>query len=60
MINMNSCKHLIVCKQISSDSFENITNKLRGAFNKFPDFFLQAFKIGLDTWKFTMLLLYIL
>ena len=31
-----------------------------GTFNKFPDFFLQAFKIVVDSWKFTMLLLYIL
>ena len=31
-----------------------------GAFNKFPDFFVQAFKIVVDTWKFSMLLLYIL
>ena len=31
-----------------------------GAFNKFPDFFEQAFKIVLDSWKFSMLLLYIL
>ena len=30
-----------------------------GAFNKFPDFFVQAFKI-VDSWKFSMLLLYIL
>ena len=33
---------------------------IRGAFNKFPDFFVQAFKIVIDSWKFTMLLLYIL
>ena len=33
---------------------------LRGAFNKFPDFFVQAFKIVVDSWNFTMLLLYIL
>ena len=33
---------------------------LRGAFNKFPDFFLKAFKVVVDSWKFTMLLLYIL
>ena len=32
----------------------------RGAYDKFPDFFVQAFKIAVDTWKFTMLLLYIL
>ena len=33
---------------------------VRGAFNKLPDFFIQAFKIAGDSWKFTMLLLYIL
>ena len=32
----------------------------RGAFNKFPDFFVQAFKIVIDYWKFSILLLYIL
>ena len=30
------------------------------AFNRFPDIFVQAFKIVVDSWKFTMLLLYIL
>ena len=30
------------------------------AFNKFPDLFVQAFKIVVDSWKFIMLLLYIL
>ena len=29
-------------------------------FNKFPDFLVQAFKIVVDSWKFSMLLLYIL
>ena len=33
---------------------------VRGAFNKFPDFFVQVFKIVLDSWKFSMLLLYML
>ena len=34
---------------------------VHGAFNKFPVFFfLQAFKIVVGSWKFTMLLLYIL
>ena len=33
---------------------------IRGAFNKFPDFFVQAFKIVVDAWKFSMLLLYII
>ena len=30
------------------------------AFNKLPDYFVQAFKIVLDSWKFSILLLYIL
>ena len=34
---------------------------IRGAFNRFPDFFFaQAFKIVVDSWKFSMLLLCIL
>ena len=33
---------------------------IRGAFNKFPDYFVQVFEIVVDSWKFTMLLLYIL
>ena len=33
---------------------------IRGAFNKFPDFFVQAFKIVVDSWKFNILLQYIL
>ena len=36
------------------------TFKICGALNKFPDFFLQAFKIVVDSWKLSMLLLYIL
>ena len=31
-----------------------------GSFNKFPDIFIQAFKIVVDSWQFIMLLLYIL
>ena len=38
----------------------NITQEICGAFNKFPDFFLLAFKIVKDSWKFSMLLLYVL
>ena len=34
--------------------------EIHGAFNKFPDFFVQAFKIVVDSWEFNMLLLYIL
>ena len=33
---------------------------VRGDFNKFPDVFVQSFKIVVDSWKFSMLLLYIL
>ena len=33
---------------------------VRGAFNKFQTFFVQEFKIVVDSWKFSMLLLYIL
>ena len=29
--------------------------KVRSEFNKFPDFFLRAFKIVVDSWEFTML-----
>ena len=36
------------------------TNHIREAFNRFPDFFVQAFKIGVDSWNFSILLLYIL
>ena len=37
-----------------------ILSALRGAFNKFPDCFVLAFKIVVDSWKFITLLLYIL
>ena len=33
---------------------------IHGAFNKFPASFVQAFKIDVDSWKFSMLLLFIL
>ena len=33
---------------------------IRGAFNKFLDFFVHAFEIVVDPWKFSILLLYIL
>ena len=38
-------------KKVSS--FSNI----RGAFNMFPDFFVQLFKIIVDSWKFSILLM---
>ena len=43
----------------NKDKIERRIN-IRGAFNTFSDFFVQAFKIVVDPWKFTMLLLYIL
>ena len=33
---------------------------IRGVFNKFPDLFVQAFRIVVDSWKLAMLLIYIL
>ena len=33
---------------------------IRGAYNRFSDFFVQAFKFVVDSWKFSILLLYIL
>ena len=37
-----------------------MSNQIRSAFNNFPDFFVQAYKIVVDSWKFPTLLLYIL
>ena len=37
-----------------------LSENLHGAFNKFPDVFVLAFKIVVDSWKFSILLLYIL
>ena len=34
--------------------------QVRGTYDMFPNFFVQAFKIVVDSWKFKMLLLYIL
>ena len=34
--------------------------EIRGAFNRFTDFYVQPFKIVVDSWKFSMILLYIL
>ena len=34
--------------------------KVRGAYDKFPDFFRKAFTFIVDSWKISMLLLYIL
>ena len=52
-------KRYVECKQFHS-IYIYIYIYIYGAFNKFPDFFVQAFKIVVNSWKFTMLLLYIL
>ena len=44
-------KHNVIC----SKEFN-----LCSVFNKIPDFFVQAFEIVVDSWEFSMLLLYIL
>ena len=51
------CDILSICTILSNFA---LIIYLRGAFNRFPDFFVQAFKIVIDSWKFSMLLLYIL
>ena len=38
----------------------HICINISGTFNKFPNFFVRAFKIVVKSWKFSMLLLYIL
>ena len=48
---------VVFCSESGWDIFNE---KLRGTFNTFPDFFVQAFKIVVDSWKFSMFLLYIL
>ena len=55
-----SKKSLIQLTSYGSDENTWLILELRGAFNKFPDFFVQAFKIVINSWKFSMLLLYIL
>ena len=51
---------MTLCQKWEKLSKEHSSINLRRAFNKFPDFFVQAFKIDVDSWKFTMLLLYII
>ena len=42
------------------NNLSNLSKANTRAFNKFPEFFVEAFKIVVDSWKFSMLLLYIL
>ena len=54
----------IICTMLHSFKYSNqiviIYTELRGAYDKFPDFFVWVFKIVVDSWNFSMLLLYIL
>ena len=45
---------------LSKSDNQRILSAIRGECNKFPDFFAEAFKIVVDSWKFSILLLYIL
>ena len=45
---------------LNNEITDKLISYIRGAFNKFPDFFAQAFKIVIDSSKFSILLLYIL
>ena len=57
-------EHLWFYLAILIGSFSNknwaIKLDIRGAYDKFPDIFRRGFKIVVDIWKFSMLLLYIL
>ena len=63
---MRVCAWLCVCEYIHTRThihahiYIHIYIYFRGAFNKFLDFFVQAFKIVVDTWKFSTLLQYML
>ena len=62
-LNWNHFLYKLPClqnRQIHQHLVTQKKNQLRGAYDKFPDFFVWAFKIVIDSWKFTMLLLYIL
>ena len=59
-LTLNKLQWFIRHKNKPSQTKPSQTNYIRGAFNKFPDFFVQAFKSVVDSWKFSMLLLYIL
>ena len=48
------------CTSFFFPSLPVYTYVYTSAFDKFPDFFVQASKIVVDSWEFTMLLLYIL
>ena len=48
-----------VSKLLQFSCLGRLGGVIHGTFNKFPDFFVQTFKIVTDSWTFSMLLLYI-
>ena len=54
------CVCVCVCVCGAFNKFPDFLVQACSAFNKFPDFMVQAFKIVVDSWKFRILLLYIL
>ena len=52
------CTHTYIYTHMYIHTYVYIN--IRGAYDKFPDFFVWTFKIIVDSWKFCMLLLYIL
>ena len=55
MVNVNGKNNIHLCCFWLTVASQEPISYLRGAFNKFPDFFVQAFKIVVDTLKFSML-----
>ena len=67
MIKIKCVVNGSACEIVALTQIQNIVHTVGresyyvcGAFNKFPDIFVLPFKIIVDSWKFTMLLLYIL
>ena len=60
MASLKKMGGLLGGTHLFSEKPVTVCTNLRGAFNKFPDFFVQEFEIGVDFWKFSMWLLYIL
>ena len=63
-VQIRTYVHTNICKFVHSHTHTHTHTHtriyIRGAFNRFPAFFVQDFKIGVDSWKSSMLLLYIL
>ena len=56
LIILPACRKMV--KTMLGDEAEKEIKKIRGAFNKFPDFFVQAFIIAVNSRYFSILLLY--